>query len=214
MRVKYLILPVLLFHITLVVSAQHKNGSFSLQPKIGMASSTFTGDDINGCKTKVGFTIGGDVEYQCNPWLGLSCGVLYTNEGAKIKNTESIGLNNASIKTNYLNIPIVMNFYVAKGLAFKAGLQPGILLSAKIHAKVADVKASIDVGSSFHSLDMTIPVGVSYELHNIVLDGRYHFGLSKIADYRGQLWKDVNLDSDPKMYNGFFTITIGYKFDL
>ena len=59
-------------------------------------------------------------------------------------------------------------------------------------AEMTDVCKSIDFG---------IPVGLSYEYKNIVLDARYNIGVVKFAehlDYR----------------NRVFQITLGYKFRL
>ena len=50
-------------------------------------------------------------------------------------------------------------------------------------------------------MDFSIPVGISYEYNNFVVDGRYNFGVTKIID---------GFDSK----NSVFQITLGYKFDL
>ena len=49
----------------------------------------------------------------------------------------------------------------------------------------------------------SIPVGLSYEYANVVLDARYNWGVTKVADLG---------DNSPK--NSVFQITLGYKFDL
>ena len=50
--------------------------------------------------------------------------------------------------------------------------------------------------------DLSIPVGISYEYNNIVLDARYNWGLIKVENY-----------GDP-YYNRVFQLTLGYKFEL
>ena len=50
----------------------------------------------------------------------------------------------------------------------------------------------------------SVPLGVSYEYKNIVLDARYFFGLTKID-------KTDNPDS---ARNQYLSITLGYKFNL
>jgi hypothetical protein len=58
-----------------------------------------------------------------------------------------------------------------------------------------------------NSFDLSIPVGMSYEFNNnLVLDARYHIGLS-----------DVNKDADPgekSVKNSVFLLTLGYKLKL
>lgn len=91
-------------------------------------------------------------------------------------------------KLDYINIPILANVYVTKGLAVKLGIQPAFNVNSK-----ADVDAK--------SFDFSIPVGLSYEFSNVVLDARYNWGLTKIFE-----------NGDSK--NSVFQITLGYKFDL
>lgn len=53
--------------------------------------------------------------------------------------------------------------------------------------------------------DLSIPMGLSYEFRNIVLDARYNFGLTKMFDM-----DKVDLNSK----NLAFQLTLGYKFTL
>jgi hypothetical protein len=61
-----------------------------------------------------------------------------------------------------------------------------------------------DISDVCKSVDFGIPLGVSYEYKNIVFDARYFFGLTKID-------KTDNPDS---ARNQYFSITLGYKFNL
>ena len=105
----------------------------------------------------------------------------------------------------YLNIPIVANYYFAKGWAVKAGIQPGFLLSAK--AKVDGVgateSADTDFKSDCKSFDLSIPLGLSYEYEQIVFDARYNLGVTK-----------VNKEGDNSSKNSVIQFTVGYKFAL
>ena len=97
------------------------------------------------------------------------------------------------------------NVYVAPGFAVKLGVQPGFKVNAEASAKQGSNAISADNSSQFNSVDFSIPVGVSYEFSNVVLDARYNFGLSKIFDE-----DEFNLDSK----NLTFQLTLGYKFTL
>ena len=88
----------------------------------------------------------------------------------------------------YINVPITLNYYPVAGLALKAGLQPGFLVNKD---DAEDVK----------TVDLSIPVGLSYEYQGIVFDARYNIGVTKVAD---------NYDH----YNNVIQITVGYKFTL
>lgn len=59
----------------------------------------------------------------------------------------------------------------------KGGLQPGFLLSSEM--KVSTV--SIDASEVFNSVDLSIPLGISYELDfGLLLDLRYNIGVSNL----------------------------------
>ena len=169
----------------LTANAQQEAGTFSLQPKAGLNVSSLSGD---GWKAKAGFTAGVEGMYQAADKFGVSLGVMYSMQGAKVKGSDT------KLKYGYINIPILANYYVTKGLAIKAGIQPGFMVSAKA--------GDVNVKSGCKKFDFAIPVGVSYEIANVVLDARYNFGLTKTI-------KDTD-----KCKNGVFQFTVGYKFGL
>lgn len=182
--------------------AQHAVGSFTLQPKVGINIADLTKADDS--KVRVGLAAGAEFEYQATDMLGISFGALYSMQGAKADGSD------AAIKLDYINIPILANVYVAKGFAVKLGIQPGFKVNSSMSAKANGVSASADM-DGVKSFDFSIPVGVSYEFNNFVLDGRYNFGVTKWADdikVAGQTLGGV----DSK--HSVFQITLGYKFDL
>ena len=103
-------------------------------------------------------------------------------------------------KLDYINIPVLANVYVAKGLAVKLGIQPGFNVRHKATATVSGVNVTTNL-PGVKSVDFSIPVGISYQFDRFVIDSRYNFGLTKLID-----------DSDSK--NSVFQFTFGYKFSL
>lgn len=176
--------------------AQTEVGAISILPKVGVNLATVTGD-LKNKKMKVDFTIGAEAAYQLTDALAVSGGLLYSGQGVKQKHDDETETCNLS----YLNIPLLANYYVIKGLAVKAGIQPGFLLSAK----EKDDNSSEDIKSRCNSFDFAIPVGLSYEISNVVIDARYNIGLTKI--YKNE---DGHKARDYK--NSVFQITVGYKF--
>ena len=102
-----------------------------------------------------------------------------------------------NINLDYINIPILAQYYPVKGLAIKAGIQPAFNVRHKA-SKDGD-KVNIDGVKSFN---FSIPVGLSYEYQSFVLDARYNIGVTK-------LFKDADQGR-----NSTFSITIGYKIAL
>lgn len=174
--------------------AQQAVGTFTLQPKIGMNVASLTKCD--GCDPRIGLAAGVEAEYQAIDIFSVSAGLIYSMQGNKAKE-EGVTL---TTKLDYINIPILANVYVTKGLAVKLGVQPAFNVSDK--RKLSGGKASVeaeDVGAE--SFDFSIPVGLSYEYNNVVFDARYNFGVTNIAD-----------GGDSK--NSVFQFTLGYKFAL
>ena len=183
---------------------------------------------------KVRFTAGAEAEYGVNDWLGVSLGAVYSQQGAKIDGTIYTYVDGKAatidtegkVHSEYINFPLLANIYIphVKGLAVKAGVQLGLLTSSKLKMRMDYVTNlyfrndnygftnSIPQLTSIEgettdvckSVDFGIPVGLSYEYKNIVLDARYYFGLTKIDN-----------TVDPEDFrNRNFSITLGYRFHL
>ena len=179
--------------------AQYNAGDITIQPKVGLSIADMT--DLDDSKTRAGVVAGAELEYHVSPMFGLSAGLLYSMQGTK-GDAEVEGVKaSATIKNDYLNIPILANVYVAPGLALKAGLQPGFKVSSKVTAKAGGVSVSENLDDTFKSFDLSVPVGISYEYMNVCLDARYNIGVTKVMD-----------GTDSK--NSVFQVTLGYKFAL
>ena len=179
--------------------AQQREGTFTVQPKVGMNLSSMTDAD----KSIVDLCFGMEAEYMLTDMFSLSAGLVVSNQGAKY--------DEDTIDLDYANVPIMANVYVLPGLALKAGVQPGFRTKGK--AKTDDGSFDLDEFYKFYNMvldddvnvrkmDFSIPVGISYEYRNIVLDARYNWGLIKIANV------------GDASYNRVFQLTLGYKFAL
>lgn len=174
--------------------AQQAVGTFTLQPKIGMNVASLTKSD--GADPRIGLAAGVEAEYQATDIFSISAGLIYSMQGNKYE-VKSV---TATQKLDYINIPILANVYVVKGLAVKLGIQPAFNVSDKV--KFSGGGSSLeneDLGAE--SFDFSIPVGLSYEYSNVVFDARYNFGVTKVWD-----------GGDPM--NSVFQFTLGYKFAL
>lgn len=185
---KLLILAVILMATTNVF-AQREAGSFAIQPRIGISAADF--DCTYDTKARVGLVAGVEYEYMMTDRLAFAAGLNYSQQGAEMDGSD------VTWKLDYLTIPLTANYYVWKGLALKAGLQPGLKLSAKIDGG----KQEVDIKDDVKGLDLAIPVGLSYDFGSFVIDARYNIGVTKAFE-----------DSDIK--NRAFQLTFGYKFTL
>ena len=196
----------------MAVQAQKEVGTFTVYPRFGVNISKFSGqkiyidasDNYVKEKNKVGLSAGAELWYQFHNSLAFSMGIIESGQGTK---TEDIILENTnnvketysySVNTQVLNIPLLLHVFVAPGLSFEAGVQPGFLLSAKSkeNGTVNDVK------SMMKTFDLSIPIGISYEYMNLQLDLRYNHGLTSLGDFFD------------KGHNRSIVLTLGYGIDF
>lgn len=222
---------------TQIVLAQNTK-KWSLTPKVGLTNGHWVGDHAAYESNRLGWTIGVDAENKICKRLSLSFGLQYSQIGStddingevyessfiNIEDNKnysySYTFTNERKNFGYLQIPILANLYLTKGLSIKAGLQLNILTRAKVKYHVEgfdhivnedgsinkiefDGDETMGIFSDCSKADISVPVGISYELKNIVLDARYNFGLTRIMRH----------DPD-RYYNRYLSITLGYKFNL
>ena len=205
-------------------NAQIEEGEFNITPKAGVGIADLTGKLFDQTKAEgsydatlrpiASFVGGIEGEYGINDNLGVSIGLLFATQGAKTKD------NMFKITENYLNVPIMLEYYpfTNVGLAFKAGVQAGFSFRRRV--KVDGVTYSADyvlqrnkwghpsyveseLSKQFNKVDLAIPLGISYEYRNVILDVRYNLGLINIMK-----------DDPENSKNRVWQFTLGYKFNV
>ena len=217
---------------TISAKAQFPKGTFSIQPKIGATFSWLThmqefplddfgSDDGLDQTVRIGGIIGVDCDYMVNDNFAIEAELNYSMQGCQWENYtlrtnySDIHLNDTRLELEYINMPVMAKVYVCKGLAFKAGMQLGLLTSAKMKADIYNktdgmkthVEISENIKSECNKCDFSIPVGISYEFKvPIVIDARYNFGLTSVNKEKDYGEKDSK--------NSVLLLTVGYKFKL
>ena len=169
--------------ISIGMCAQNKVGQITLKPMAGVNFSTMT--KFGDMKMRIGVVAGAEGEYGLFKNFSVTAGLLYTMEGAKVYGY--------SYKLDYINVPIMANYYIYPGFAVKAGVQPSLNVSSNIER--------VDLDYNTNSFYFSLPIGVSYEYSNFVLDARYNFAISTIF-------------SPGDSRNAWLSLTLGYKFAL
>ena len=202
-------------------NAQNEVGQITLKPTVGLNIATMT--KIDGSKVRPGFIAGVEAEYGVAENIGITAGIFYSQQGAKESGEininrwvegERVGVKfkgDATNKLDYINIPIMAQYYVVPGLAIKAGIQPGFCVNKKYKFEgTASVNPTAErksfneeykITEGVKGFQFAIPVGVSYEYANFVLDARYNIYLTKALK-----------GSDSR--HSVFSFTLGYKFAL
>ena len=218
---------------SLLAQAQPSAGSFSLIPRLGVNFANMTNDEVvvdlmqqeHTLKSRIkpGLMVGFDAEYQATSDLFMSLGLQYSRQGSRFpdferKDGEFVeGYSDWHTDLDYLNVPLLFGYSIAKGFSVKAGLQLGLLLGGKEKMSYTDitildggtrkqgdaVPRETDVKDVYKSVDLSIPLALSYEFENVILDARYNFGLSRIHQL------DV-----VKSRNSVIQLSVGYRFQV
>lgn len=194
----------LLFAAALFVAAQSfaqvEPGTFTVQPTAGINISRSTSGHS---KAKVGFVGGLEFGYKINKLIALTAGAVYSCEGFNIPN-----VNDGKVNLSYINVPVLVNFYVYKGLALKAGVQPGFSVGGKMMGEgqtvdFKELKSLLDL----NTVNFSVPIGISYEIKKFTIDARYNIGVSALA--KSPFFSDSNAAR-----GSVFQIVLGYKIPL
>ena len=218
-------------------SAQSEHGwsRWSVTPKAGLTVATHVGDDAMESSSSLAWAAGVEATYRAAKLVSYDLGLHYTRDRVKdcrrvhLSSWEyDLTLDDARLLTERIDMPLLVNLHVLPGLALKAGVQPSLLLSAKMKYHMSgsmvdwqsvpdrlytneelqklprvavDEDGETGIKSQMKDLDVCVPVGVSYEWRNIVVDARYHFGLTRIA-------------KDQAVHRRYLLLTLGYRFGL
>ena len=189
--------------IALSVSAQSEAGSFTLQPNVGFTYTTATGDWGKGTDGAFALTAGVEGMYMVNDKFGAALGLNFTGYNISQEVVTSLkGDTEDLVWSNYyFNVPVTANYYVAPGLAVKAGIALNFLSTAKFdgYDEYDFGVTSVKVKDLYKSTFFSVPVGVSYEFNSFVFDARYNIGLGKVHDSKDGSYSAISF-------------TVGYKF--
>lgn len=189
--------------------------------------TVFGGDNdsrILNSKAKAGFMGGLDAEYRVSDNLALGLGAYYAQQGYRYPDyvvgnpamhvDSYMGIHDHHANLHYLNVPVYVKGYIMDGLAVMAGVQLGCFMTGKEMYEQTMVQKNKDGSMTYgktisreedvpcKKMEWSIPVGLSYEYQNVILDARYHIGLSHVA-----VWSD-------NMKSKMITISVGYRFTL
>ncbi len=118
-----------------------------------------------------------------------------------VKGTAADNFTDSRTILNYVDVPILLRFYATDGLNIFAGPQGSILLESKMEGEA--------FGSTFewerddiNDLDAGLVFGIGYNLPiGLNVQGSYDLGLTPVFK-----------DSDAKVYNRGFKVSLGYSF--
>lgn len=174
-------------------AGDYKLFNVGLKAGVNTSSVSFDGDYSNW---RAGFTGGFALEIRPLKMLSVSADVLYSRLGWKDNEFD------ANVASDYISVPVMVNFYIVRGLAVKAGLQTSFLVSS--FSKQDGEKVSLK--DEFTKAELSIPVGLSYQFGlGLRLEARYHFGVTNISKSVGEVLSG-------SLKNNYFSLTVGWNF--
>lgn len=200
--------------ISVTVMAQSEKVKLGVKAGLNISSLTFDESELNS-SSKTGFTAGVMVEIPVAKNFSLQQELLYSQQGTKTSFLDQDVTNSnfkGTIELNYLNIPLMLKYYVIKGLSLQAGPQIGILLKA--NNKYQDNFLGYENQESFNlkkyssGIDTSVNFGLGYQFKDkFYTDFRYNISYSNVFKDG-----DANYYINHDMKNRVFQITIGYFF--
>ncbi|NII29594.1 PorT family protein [Pseudoflavitalea sp. X16] len=178
----------------LLIGATGFAQTFQLGIKAGVNISNFTGGEFENLDKKalVGFHGGGFVSFFFGEHLALQPEVLFSSQGAKIKEAG----DEKNWKISYINVPVLLKYRFTGGFFLEAGPQIGFKVSEDIE--------DMPIEDFAKSTDLSIAGGLGWHSSSgLGIGARYTAGISKVGDF------DAG-DIDPDFKNGVIQISLFY----
>lgn len=172
--------------------------------KVGFDLTHFWGEDAeHGMKPS--YQAGLVMEYKFNPHFAIAPEVVFASQGGKVNSVEVdlfdltiTGKKKLTYNTNYINVPLMLKYYVAPSFSIDFGPQVGF----NVYSKATVDGETFDLKESTKTVDFGLGLGGTYNLtDNAFVQARYTMGMTKVFD------GDLN-----KEKNGNVQIAFGMKF--
>ncbi len=169
--------------------------------KAGVNSSTLT---VNTAVGRTGFHAG--LFYRSDPakQIGYQAELLYSTKGADWSvNIPFINIGQeASIKLNYVDLPVMAVFRPIPALELHGGGYVGYLLNSEYETSGSLIDLGGDLGQgNFNSIDAGALLGLAVNIGPVQLGARYNFGLVGVS---GSTVSDFILGDAQNRYGQLF----------
>ena len=153
---------------SLLVSAQFTPGI-----KVGFNSAHLTGFSGND---RVGIHAGVFLHHTIDNHWCVQPEVLYSSEGQKYFNNGE----ERTLALNYIQVPVMIQYYPARHLYFEFGPQFGLLVNAQDKGNDGEFNAKNDFTNGQVGLNVGVGVNVTRQFG---FYGRYSFGLTDVSKF-------------------------------
>lgn len=203
MKTKIVLLPLVVFVlIHLNTAAQKLN--YGIVAGVDMVQLAPIGNDHPHLfdRPRASFNINAHLGYEYNKNWGLTVEPGFMSKGGSIQNDET------KLKLNYLQMPILADYYLNDRISISFGPELAYLLSSQIKIDGNSIDAQKVYDQKF---ELSGVVGLNFELEsNIDLGVRYSHGLTHISEITYLDENDFHL-SNGKEYNHYAQLFVRFK---
>lgn len=179
---KYLIILIIFLNsLSAFSQAMVCNCNFGIKAGVNFATIT----EASNASNRIGFTAGFFGGARLSNAIGIQGELLYSKQGADI-GSEDLALG-------YLNVPVVLKYFVAGGFNIQAGPQFGFLMDNNVESILSEM-------TNVESFDFSGFAGLGYDAtKRLKIDARYNFGITDVFDNQNGK-------------NSVISLSVGYSF--
>lgn len=154
--------------------------NFSARLILGMNGSQIDGDGMSGYY-KPGLAAGAGVRFPLSERLSLGPEIMYSMKGSKTSfdEIEKLGAPRVIYRLNYLDFPLVADYFFSR----KGQVEAGICYSRFLNARLDNGSnlGFVDISGLFRNSDTQFLIGLKYELFDrIWFSGRFLYSLRSV----------------------------------
>ena len=157
----------------------------------------------NTTKVRLGFLIGGMMEYSFSESFALQPELLYVLNGTKHKASTELNALASTTSLHNIQLPVNLKYkFGVEDLKFYVTAGPSISYIAGARQTIGSVGTNLfGEIDALKRMDFGLGVGFGVEIKKIAIGAGYNYGLSNIAK-----------DSDTSTKTGTFALSVGYFF--
>lgn len=200
----------------LATGAAMAQKQFTFGPKVGVDYTNYWGKNVEH-GGQLSYQAGLFMEYRFTDMFSVSPEVVFAAQGGKYQIKRLDDYYKETDHINYINVPVMLKFYVTPELSIDFGPQVGFNVYSKNTAELKEGgekdKITTDLKEYTKTVDFGLGLGLTYNITDeVFVQGRYTMGLTRVFDtkaYDNVVLEVLGFDN-PKHSNG--QISIGYRF--
>ncbi|MEW2922235.1 porin family protein [Flagellimonas marina] len=186
MKTNVLIIAALL--VGSICIAQNTN-NVQLGVRGGANFATVAGDDFDSPDSRTSFYLGLLAEAPLSDHVSLQPEIYYSAQGFDI--TDEPDTPDAQFQVDYIQVPLLLKFYIADGLNIQAGPQFGFKVNEEIDFDPGEDGGDFDT-DAINGFDFQGAAGLEYKFPSgFFIQGRYTYGFSEMiedVDVHNSVW--------------------------